>query len=501
MAGSGSGPTRRSHTKSRKGCRTCKRRHIRCDETFPQCRNCTKHRVQCDYSQSIISDGEGTQSPDPPVTLTPGAESHVDQWQQTGKFPYPDLQMHPSPPAHQYSCTELHLIHHLSVITHQLHRNGTSHLALWTQRMPHLLSIASVHPIVMNALLAFSASHLAWVHNSEETRRLSLNYGSIALNRLHEAICSFSQADPEVVLATSMLLLWQATDWRSWSSLRSGIQSILCAMQSTNSSSPLAQLLTEEEARAVAFNTNKHTTTAPPDRIAILQDLIMATSRLHSSLPGNDMEAAWIHHLCGYVEQLRNLEAPRTAEQQFNLLYRLRKWLFWVPVLLLQAEAPQKPTLAVIAHFYAAAIALEPLFPSLGSSFCASMTLSPLEAIINLVDAPDLKNQSDISGTDMTAIMQYPRQMAAQFRSQTVQPVLPLDHTSYGYTNGVGNLSPAFSPAAPQYGTSSSYLDLPCGQSSFTLSMQGWGSQPSPAFPPPTFAMDDYSTFTASAWT
>ena len=25
-----------SHTKSRKGCKTCKRRHIRCDETFPQ---------------------------------------------------------------------------------------------------------------------------------------------------------------------------------------------------------------------------------------------------------------------------------------------------------------------------------------------------------------------------------------------------------------------------------------------------------------------------------
>ena len=30
------GATRKSHTKSRKGCRTCKRRHIRCDETFPQ---------------------------------------------------------------------------------------------------------------------------------------------------------------------------------------------------------------------------------------------------------------------------------------------------------------------------------------------------------------------------------------------------------------------------------------------------------------------------------
>ncbi len=36
MAGPGGGPPRKSHTKSRKGCKTCKRRHIRCDENFPQ---------------------------------------------------------------------------------------------------------------------------------------------------------------------------------------------------------------------------------------------------------------------------------------------------------------------------------------------------------------------------------------------------------------------------------------------------------------------------------
>lgn len=36
MAGPGGGPPRKSHTKSRKGCRMCKKRHIRCDENFPQ---------------------------------------------------------------------------------------------------------------------------------------------------------------------------------------------------------------------------------------------------------------------------------------------------------------------------------------------------------------------------------------------------------------------------------------------------------------------------------
>ncbi|RYC91859.1 hypothetical protein BFJ63_vAg5300 [Fusarium oxysporum f. sp. narcissi] len=40
---------RRSHTKSRMGCFTCKRRHIRCDENYPQCQNCTKHKVKCSF--------------------------------------------------------------------------------------------------------------------------------------------------------------------------------------------------------------------------------------------------------------------------------------------------------------------------------------------------------------------------------------------------------------------------------------------------------------------
>jgi hypothetical protein len=65
----------------------------------------------------------------------------------------------------------------------------------------------------MHALLSFSANHLAWVHTSKETRNLYLQHGSIALRGLHEAIGTFSQANADAVLAASLLLLWQATDW------------------------------------------------------------------------------------------------------------------------------------------------------------------------------------------------------------------------------------------------------------------------------------------------
>ena len=41
--------TRRQHKKSRKGCLTCKRRHVRCDENVPECFNCTRRNRSCTY--------------------------------------------------------------------------------------------------------------------------------------------------------------------------------------------------------------------------------------------------------------------------------------------------------------------------------------------------------------------------------------------------------------------------------------------------------------------
>ncbi|KAH6652948.1 hypothetical protein BKA67DRAFT_568053 [Truncatella angustata] len=41
--------SRRSHPKSRQGCKICKSRKVKCDETRPACRNCVKHNVECDF--------------------------------------------------------------------------------------------------------------------------------------------------------------------------------------------------------------------------------------------------------------------------------------------------------------------------------------------------------------------------------------------------------------------------------------------------------------------
>lgn len=43
---------RRPHKKSRAGCLTCKRRHVKCDETRPNCIPCSTSHRECEYSES-----------------------------------------------------------------------------------------------------------------------------------------------------------------------------------------------------------------------------------------------------------------------------------------------------------------------------------------------------------------------------------------------------------------------------------------------------------------
>jgi Fungal Zn(2)-Cys(6) binuclear cluster domain len=40
---------RKGHTKSRRGCYTCKKRKIKCQETWPICGHCEKAGMKCEY--------------------------------------------------------------------------------------------------------------------------------------------------------------------------------------------------------------------------------------------------------------------------------------------------------------------------------------------------------------------------------------------------------------------------------------------------------------------
>jgi len=65
----------------------------------------------------------------------------------------------------------------------------------------------------MSSILALSATHMAWMTNSQETHNLAYFHRGVALKGLQEAIGNFSQANSDAILAASILLSWQVSDW------------------------------------------------------------------------------------------------------------------------------------------------------------------------------------------------------------------------------------------------------------------------------------------------
>ena len=78
---------------------------------------------------------------------------------------------------------------------------------------PRFFDAAVGHDFVMSSILALSATHLAWMTSSPETNNLAYFHRGVALKGLHEAIGNFSEANSDAILAASILLSWQVSDW------------------------------------------------------------------------------------------------------------------------------------------------------------------------------------------------------------------------------------------------------------------------------------------------
>jgi len=86
-------------------------------------------------------------------------------------------------------------------------------VAVWTNRSCRLISIGATHPYVLHALLAFSAMHLAFLTSCPAVGNMAYEHRGAALKGLQEAISTFSRETSDAILAASLVLSWQATDW------------------------------------------------------------------------------------------------------------------------------------------------------------------------------------------------------------------------------------------------------------------------------------------------
>lgn len=441
MAGPGGGPPRRSHTKSRKGCDACKRRHIRCDENFPQCRNCTKHKIRCPYNDIPVPEDRAGTPDKPDLMWTPEIEATIEQWQRTGLFPFPSLGIYPTPAPQVLTADQLRLIHHVAAISHRMIEIGANSFTLWTRQIPTIIQIGATHDYVLHALLAFSAMHLAFLTDCPLVGNMGYEHRGIALKGLQEAIGMFSKDNSDAILAASLVLSWQATDWRSWTQLMQGTSSIIDAMDPWKHESQFGDFIAESSTFPTAppSPTPDHKPSQPrQEDLEAFEGTLQQLQKVEAYLKQRREDTKPIAQLISFLKGARKVSPTLSVSQQFERLRPLRTWLFYLPVMTLEQTHGSPSSLVIIAHYYTVALVMERLFPEIGAAYFGSMTINPVEDIARRLWSMN-EHEGDLETP--VALMQYPLDTLTEFRLR------------------MGWAQPVRTPSFPQYSTPSFYMN------------------------------------------
>ncbi|CAG7943787.1 unnamed protein product [Penicillium salamii] len=187
-------PTRRSHTKSRKGCLECKRRHVKCDEGIPKCTLCRKRRLECSYPPP----NEDADSPQGSSINQDDLESSTAL---TGELP-PATRMLEARLFHQY----------MTSTYHTLAQDGLSanHLSI---NIPRL---ATSFVYLLDSIYALSALHLASVEADNRVPWLdaALRYQSQACSGLGKVLADITTQEYEPAFVSSIFIMLFAMGYR-----------------------------------------------------------------------------------------------------------------------------------------------------------------------------------------------------------------------------------------------------------------------------------------------
>ncbi|KAH6655874.1 hypothetical protein BKA67DRAFT_534779 [Truncatella angustata] len=127
---------RRRAPKSKTGCRTCKRRKVKCDETRPSCQKCLKHGVTCDLSAGIWTTKQHELAATEPA-LNLGFSNQSPSW---------------------FTSTDLELLHHFTVCNCVRFSDGLLSKTFWAVEVPRMGFATSY---VLHGILSLASLHVA----------------------------------------------------------------------------------------------------------------------------------------------------------------------------------------------------------------------------------------------------------------------------------------------------------------------------------------------------
>ncbi|KAK0479509.1 hypothetical protein IW261DRAFT_1477786 [Armillaria novae-zelandiae] len=154
----------RPHQKTRTGCKTCKQRKVKCDESLPFCNNCTRRGVECVWDK-------GSPRPD----SSSSTASSLSMWTLGEE---------------STDVLTLELMHHYSTSASYTLFPDADASALWRSVIPQM-AFNPRNQYLLQAILAFSALH---IHHEDST---SPRYAGIATEYYNQAKISLRIANSD----------------------------------------------------------------------------------------------------------------------------------------------------------------------------------------------------------------------------------------------------------------------------------------------------------------
>jgi hypothetical protein len=152
--------------------------------------------------------------------------------------------------------------------------------------------------------------------------------------------------------------------------------------------------------------------------LAALQHTFTSLQRVGSYLAGKHEETQHLNELMSFIRSLRAALPVQTPAEQFEILQPLRAWLLWLPITYSRSVNRDPSVALLLAHFYAVALAVEPLFPAVGAAYFGSLSIGPIEEIYRKLARLEVPNSLDENIQGHVNLMQFPLEMIAKFRAR-----------------------------------------------------------------------------------
>ncbi|KAF2496161.1 hypothetical protein BU16DRAFT_608848 [Lophium mytilinum] len=211
-------PPRRPHHKTRRGCTSCKKRRIKCDEHTPECHNCTKKNLTCSLLTLVPSSRLSSSSSPTPVPPSEAVARRVFVFRQCSPSPTPTISTLSSLTASFERCfsdspaffqsTGKELIHHFLTRTSSTLATHNPTQEVWQVAIPQ---IAVANPYLIHGIIAATSLHLSELHEEVESKKAFANIAArqmdLSLSKYRNQLFNITAENCNALFACSILTI------------------------------------------------------------------------------------------------------------------------------------------------------------------------------------------------------------------------------------------------------------------------------------------------------